>query len=68
LASGYELQGCFAKFTLAELRRFFSRDCGIRMTGEGLKMTGELAQHDTQIGWVIWSVSDQEQASLEQRG
>jgi hypothetical protein len=31
--------GCFAEFTLSKLRGFFSRDCGIKMTGEGRRMT-----------------------------
>ena len=28
-------------YTERKLRRFFSRDCGIRMTGEGIRVTGE---------------------------
>jgi hypothetical protein len=28
-------------YTERKLRRFFSRDCGIRMTGERTRMTGE---------------------------
>jgi hypothetical protein len=35
-----QLPRFFAESTLSQLRRFFSRDCGIRMTGEGLRMTG----------------------------
>ncbi len=29
----------FAEFTLSGRARFFSRDCGIRMTAEGIRMT-----------------------------
>jgi hypothetical protein len=42
-----ELHRCFAEFTLSEVERSFPRDCGIRMTANGLSMvritTGVLA-------------------------
>ncbi len=38
-ASTEKLRGCFAEFTLSELQRSFSRDCGIRMTTNGISIT-----------------------------